>query len=425
MSDLDPPASGIDPDPPQASSWIEIDKEALQHNLRALSHHIGDSILCQVVKGNAYGHGVDPIVPLAEEVGVRHFAAFSAQGAYEAWRQSDGQSRIQIMGQVGREALAWIIGSDIEPWVATEVDLAEMRQEAHRQEKLLRVHVELETGMHRTGLEEEQAFDAIASIVDDEYLHLEGVCSHLAGAEDSRNQQRIDDQKQRYHAFLDRLHDHGIDPGLRHLASSAASLLDPDCHLDLCRIGIASYGHWPTYEVEQRVAMANGGTTPFELQRVLSWHSKVIAVREVPHGHYVGYGQSYEAEGDQRIAVVPVGYSDGFSRALGNTGHVLINGQRCTILGNVNMNMLTVHATHIPEIDPGDPVALIGTQGERRISISSFAESTNMVNYELMSRLADSIPRRVVGRDLPGGCLPEEQEALQERAFEEPVTESA
>ena len=180
------------------------------------------------------------------------------------------------------------------------------------------------------------------------------------------------------------------------MASSAAALLDEDARLDLCRVGIASYGLWPSREVHN--TMQRRGTD-LVLRNVLAWKSRIVACKDVDDGDYVGYGNAYEAEGDTRVAVVGVGYGDGFARALSNQGHVLIRGRRASIVGNVNMNMVQCHIGHIPDACTGDEVVLVGRQEDREISVSSFADFNAVVNYELMARLSHEIPRIVVRSD--------------------------
>jgi alanine racemase len=371
--------------PPASGTWIEIDRNALARNLSELQRMLGDTRLCMVVKGNAYGHGYGAVVPLAEAAGVRHFAVFSAREAAGFLAASDGESRLMVMGHADHRNIPWLLENDVEVWLNDPHDWPLVRKAVRDADKPMRLHVEVETGMNRTGLQEEEAFRVAQEVAEHPGAVLEGVCTHLAGAEDQRNHARIEVQKQRYHA------------NLRHIASSSAAMLQPDARLDLARVGIACYGLWPTREVRQSM---QGRPDAPALCNVLTWKSRVVAVKHVPDGEYVGYGTTYEAEGDTLIAVVAVGYGDGFARDLSNRGHVLIRGKRATIVGNVNMNMVQCHVTHIPDVQAGDEVVLIGRQGSHDISVHSFSDFNMIVNYELMARLSWEIPRRVV--DGPG-----------------------
>ncbi|MGB0651907.1 MAG: alanine racemase [Thermoplasmatota archaeon] len=389
--------------PAVSGTWIEIDAAALRHNLDVLRGELGDATLCMVVKGNAYGHGYRTVVPIAEGQGVRDFAVFSAREAASFYAASDGRSRLQVMGGGDPANLPWLLEkgahiwlNDAADWDALQAAVAETGRTAH-------VHLELETGMNRTGVRPENALPIARAIHEHPDVHLEGVCTHLAGAEDPVNDDRLAAQRLRFAAFEEALRDAGVTWGSSHVASSAAALREPNGHHDLVRMGIACYGLWPSSHVlRARRAL---GDVPV-LRPVLSWKSRVLATRFVADGDYVGYGRSHEAEGDQVVAVVAVGYGclpeiafegDGFSRDLSNRGHVLIRGRRASIMGAVNMNMIQVHATHLPDVACGDEVVLIGAQGDEAISVGSFSDFNNVVNYELMARLSWEIPRIIRG----------------------------
>ncbi len=385
----------VDP-PPAAGSWIEIDAACLESNIVALRRHVAPAELCMVVKGNAYGHGYDAIVPIAEAAGVRRFAVFSAREAHGFLRASDGQSRLMVMGHSAHENLPWLVQRGLEPWLNDPHDWPVLREEIERQQRPTAIHLELETGMNRTGLTPEQALDVARDIHAHPLAQLEGLCTHFAGRESSENDDRIQVQRERFEAVHRALQDERIHVPVRHASSSAAGIMDPQNRYELCRVGIAAYGLWPSLEVYRRM-QAQG--TDLVLRNVLQWKSRIVAIKDVPDGEYVGYGRSYEAEGDTRIAVVGVGYADGFARDLSNRGFVLIRGRRASIVGNVGMNMIQVNVGHIDNAAVGDEVVLIGRQGQREISVSSFADFNSIVNYELMARLSHETPRLVVASE--------------------------
>lgn len=381
--------------PPDAGSWIELDAACLQSNLDALRGHVAPAELCMVLKGNAYGHGYDSMVPIAEASGQRRFAVFSAREAAHFLRASDGKSRLMVMGHTTHGNLGWMVENDLEPWLNDPADWPLLRDEAERQKRPLRVHVEVETGMHRTGLPADQAFAVAQEIAAHPLVELEGLCTHFAGRESSDNDDRVAEQEQRFLDLCARLDAVGVRPRTRHVSSSAAGLMDSGRRFELVRAGIATYGLWPSRQVHDQV---KAGGSELELRNVLQWKSRVVAIKDVPDGAFVGYGKSYEAEGATRIAVVGVGYADGFARDLSNRGHVLIRGRRASIVGAVGMNMIQVHVGHT-DVAIGDEVVLIGRQGEREISVASFADFNSIVNYELMARLSHDLPRNVVHSD--------------------------
>lgn len=375
-------------------SWIELDASALRHNLSVLRSEMAPAALCMVVKANAYGHGYSPMVEMAEAAGQRLFAVFSAREAAGFYRASDGASRLMVMGYTHDEDVSWLLERNAEFWVNDPDDVAKFERHAARTGAVGRVHLEVETGMNRTGVPMERALALANTIAESPHLELQGVCTHLAGAEDRANLPRLSKQRQRFNDFIAAIRSAGLEVEA-HLSSSASAILDEDSRYDLVRTGIACYGHWPSTQVrEQR-------DKKFTLKRVMSWRSVVMSVHDVADGEMVGYGGSFEAEGDTKVAVVPVGYVDGLARDLSNRGHVLIRGRRASIVGPVNMNMMQVHVSHIPGIQPGDEVVLIGTSGDREIGVSSFADFSGSMTYEMMARLSVEIPRIVKGEAPP------------------------
>lgn len=373
-------------------SWIELDAKALRHNLSVLRQEMAPAKLCMVVKANAYGHGYSPMVELAEAAGQRIFSVFSAREAAGFYRASDGNSRLMVMGYNHADDVPWLLQRGAEFWVNDPDDVAKFASHAKEVGTIGHLHLEVETGMNRTGVPLQLALEIAESISTNPHLKLQGVCTHLAGAEDKANLPRLTRQRERFESFIATLKSAGMEPEA-HLSSSASAILDEASRYDLVRTGIACYGHWPSLQVrEQR-------DKKFALKRVMSWKSVVMSVHDVRDGDMVGYGSSFEAEGDTKVAVIPVGYVDGLARDLSNRGHVLIDGRRASIVGPVNMNMMQVHVSHIPDIAPGDEVVLIGSSGDREIGVSSFADFSGSMTYEMMARLSVEIPRIVKGEE--------------------------
>ena len=187
----------------------------------------------------------------------------------------------------------------------------------------------------------------------------------------------------------------GLPPKIRHTACSAAALRYSATKMDMARIGILQYGFFPSKEILIHYLTKNK-EHEFPLRRVISWKSKVMSIKKVKTGEFIGYGTSYLANSDMKIATIPVGYSHGFSRLLSNQGRVLIHGQRVSVVGAVNMNMMSVDITNLEGVKNGDEVVIIGKQGDMEISVASFGDVSNLVNYELLTRLPHDIPRIVV-----------------------------
>jgi alanine racemase len=382
-------------------SWIELDKAAFEKNITFLKDYIGsDAIFSSVIKGNAYGHGITQFVPLAEECGIRHFSVFSSDEARQAIRARNyEESHVMIMGMISNDALGWAIERGVSFFVF-ELDRLEVAaSEARRIGKPARIHLHLETGMNRLGLEQEQFEEAVKIIKKNrKHLQVDGICTHYAGAESVGNYVRIQEQIDNFKNFSDWFTDQGIDVKHRHTACSASALNYPETIMDMVRIGISQYGFWPNREtymnfVKKHPDISKKHKDP--LERVLSWKSHVMSTKKVPAGEFIGYGNTYLTSRDEIIATVPIGYAHGFGRNLTNVGIVLINGKRAPVAGLVNMNLLTVDVTDIPDVSKGDEVVIIGKQGKQEMTVSSFSNMRNNLNYEVLVQIPSSLPRHV------------------------------
>jgi len=379
------------------TSHIEVSKSALQHNLSFLRNFINDNvIISSVVKGNAYGHGIDLFTPLAEECGIDHFSVFSAEEALNVYNSISNKNTIMIMGAVDDYELEWAIQNNIAFFVFELSRLKRAIEIAKKLNKKARVHIEVETGMNRTGFHLKKLSPVIELLKENStYVSFSGLCTHFAGAESIANYYRIKKQRANYLKALKKFEENNLSPIIKHTACSAAALRYPKTQMDMARLGIVQYGFFPNKEVLIEY-LTKKKATENPLKRLITWKSKVMDIKSVKTGEFIGYGTSYLANSDMKIAVIPVGYSNGFSRSLSNSGRVLIKGHRVSVIGIVNMNMITVDVSQVEGIENGDEVVLIGKQGELEIGVSSFSEISNQVNYEMLTRLPSNIPRIVV-----------------------------
>lgn len=383
-------------------SHIELSKSALEQNIRFLKDYIGgDTIFCSVIKGNAYGHGIEQFVPMAEECGIRHFGVFSADEAKKACdAKIKPDSHIMIMGMIENTELDWAIEKDISFYIFELDRLKATIREAKELGKKARIHLHLETGMNRLGLHNSKLKKAIELIkANEEHLSVDGLCTHYAGAESVSNHVRVKKQIENFKIYCKEIEEAGISPKMKHTACSASTLNYPETTMDMVRIGISQYGFWPNREtymnfVKKHEEVEKRHKDP--LKRIMTWKSRVMSTKEVPAGEFVGYGNTYLTSRDQIIATVPIGYSHGFGRNLTNVGIVLVNGERAPVAGLVNMNMLTIDVTDIPQTEKGDEVVIIGRQGDQEMTVASFSEMTNFLNYEVLVRIPNHLPRRVV-----------------------------
>lgn len=377
------------------TSYIELSQSALDTNISFIHELLGETELSAVVKGNAYGHGIDTYCPMLYHSGVRHFSVFSANEAESILACVPKDITVLVMGYLSDNQLEWAIENEVEFFVF-EIDRLEQALEiAKKVNVAARVHIEVETGMNRTGFK----LDVLPELFDfleknQEYLRVNGVCSHLAGAESHANNQRISQQIERFDQVRAELQKLAWLKTKYHLACSAASLQFPQTQLDLARIGILQYGFFPSDEVLAQY-FAKNDTQVNPLKRVISWKTEVMDIREVEANEYVGYGISFLINEKTKIAVLPIGYAHGYARSLSNQGKVLIGNTRYDVIGTVNMNMTIVDVKDGENIKKGDEVVIIGHQGNLEISVSSFSNFSEMVNYEMLTRLPSNITRTI------------------------------
>jgi alanine racemase len=378
------------------SSKIELSKKAIKNNVEFLKSLIGNSVeLSAVVKANAYGHGIIQMVPELEKNGVRYFSVFSSFEAREVRQATTVGSNIMIMGDIAVEDLEWVVENDIECVVYNFNILDALINEAKKQCKKVCIHLELETGMNRHGFRCIQ-WSAVEKELKKsaEHIVLRGISTHFAGAESSANYKRIQDQQSVFMDGLRFFRERDCIPDKVHTSCSAATLAYPEFNHDMVRVGIMLYGLWPSTESKLTYQLKNN-IEASPLNTVLSWKSHVIDVSYVPSGQFVGYGNSYLTETDMKIASVPVGYGYGFNRSLSNSGRVLVNGKRLSVIGIVNMNMFLIDATNI-DLEIGTEVTIIGKNGDQRIDVTHFGNLSEQMNYELLTRLDRHIPRILV-----------------------------
>jgi alanine racemase len=378
------------------SSRIELSLNSLKKNFRFLRKKIGpDAIISSVVKANAFGHGIDTFVPMAEECGIRHFAVASS---FEAWEviqaRTKPDSKVMIMGILYETDLPWVIEHGVEFFVYDFRRLEQAHKVAQELGQKAIIHLEVETGGNRTGLEADAVETAARFLKkNQDTLVFEGFCTHFAGIESLANQFRVQRQLQTFEELYKKVKRIGHLPRLRHTACSAAALAFPETVMDLVRVGTAQYGLWPSPDIYNMHLLETGKPKDAPLQRILSWKTDIMHLKDVKKDEFVGYGTSFQAPRNMRIAVLPIGYSNGYPKSLSNRGEVIIRGKKAKVVGLINMNVFMVDVTHIPEAELQDDVILIGRNGNHSITIKSFAEFTNAINNELVSRLPSAIPR--------------------------------
>jgi len=379
------------------TSYIELSESAIKNNIDFINNFLGDGVtFSSVVKGNAYGHGISSYCPLVYKCGIKHFSVFSAQEALNVTKAlSNHEFTLMIMGEIENDELSWAIEHNIEFYIFEQDRLDATISIAKKLGKKALVHIELETGMNRTGVPQKDIIPTFKKIENNlQYLDVKGICTHYAGAESIANYKRIKDQYNRFKRYQKKLEAFPWLQAKKHSASSSATMRYPNTQMDLVRIGILQYGYFPTQEILVHY-LTTKKLSESPLQRIISWKTRVMDVKTVKAGEFVGYGNAYFTNQTTKIALIPVGYSYGYSRSLSNQGKVLINGARLDVIGTVNMSMLAVDITSAAGVKKGDEVVLIGNQEDAEIAVSSFSDFSHLINYELLTRLPQDIPRIV------------------------------
>ena len=376
------------------TSEIQLISTCLKRNISFIKDQLNPHTeLGAVVKGNAYGHGIEPFVQLLLSQGITCFAVYSTDEARRVKSVITDACRLIIMGDVQQDALGWCIRENVEFYVFNFSRLHAAIQAAEQLQKQAKIHIELETGMYRTGFDESEfpdLFQVLKSSRND--LFLAGLCTHFAGAELNENLPRIKHQAEVFQEFIQVFRANNLIPQTIHACCSAAMIRVPNMQFDLVRVGILLYGFWPSKEMAIEYTALHP-EKPNPLKRVIQWSSQVMSIKHVPAGSWIGYGENFSSQTPMQIALVPVGYTHGYARSLSNVGQVLIQGKKLPVLGLVNMNCISVDATQLSDLSIGDEVILIGKQGEQEVSVASFGERSEQLNYELLTRLPHSIPR--------------------------------
>lgn len=392
-----------------ALTWVEVSAPALHHNvqtLRRLSSHGGPSPkLCVMVKGNAYGHGLLLAARALLEAGV-DWLGTAELSEIEILRRSGIDAPIYNVCYLSPQQAEVAVALDAR-FVVYDPDVVDAAAAAARRlGKRAHLHVKIETGNNRQGLRHDDAVALALRIGRDPNLRLEGLSTHFADVEDTTDHAFARTQLQRFEvccaAVRDGLRADGVaDEGLlTHTSNTAAMMLWPEVCGSLVRFGIGAYGLWPSKETLLSVNMA--GREAAALHPALTWKTVVAQVRDVPTGEFVGYGRTFRTVRDTRVAVLPIGYYDGYDRGLSNLGQVLIHGQRARVIGRVAMNMVTIDVTDCAGVQPGDEVVLIGSQSRPdgrpgdTIRAEELAGWINTIHYEVVTRIAEHVPRQRV-----------------------------
>jgi alanine racemase len=375
---------------PRPLSWIEVDTSAIACNLRKFKGLLSENTkLLAVVKGEAYGHQMIDVARTALEAGSEWLGVFHL-GEVAQLRSAGIDAPVLVLGYVPKED----IKEAVELGARITVSSAETVEAARQVGKPTYLHLKLETGTNRLGLQGEALEKVLAEIKKNGTLILEGAHTHYANIEDTTEHGYAQSQLGRFSELLDEIRKQGFEVPVPHTACTAAAILFPETYFELVRVGIGMYGLWPSKETY--VSALQKGKDPLKLEPAMTWKTIVAQAKEVPAGEYIGYGCTYRTTRKTIIAVLPVGYANGYDRLLSNCGHVLIKGTRAPIRGRVCMNLTMVDVTDIPGVALEDEVVLLGRQGEEQITAEQMASWAQTINYEIVTRADPHAPRKFV-----------------------------
>ena len=369
---------------PLRPAWTEIDLGRLRNNLRFIRRDLPKRVkLLAVVKDEAYGHGALDVARIALEEGAWGLGLSTLEEAM-ALRESGVVAPLLLLGERQEAELPWCVEHDLTVCVNEPHAVRKLARIAAAHGKQAPVHVKIHTGMSRYGVRWDEALPLIEQIIAEKSLLLEGVMTHFSQS-DETDKTFANLQFSRYNEVLKAMAARGISVKLRHTCNSGGFLDLPHAHLDMVRVGILLYGVFPS-SVCRRIP----GIEP-----VMSVKARIAAIQKLKPGEVVGYGMRYTASAERRIAILPIGYGDGFPRVR-NQGGALIHGQRAPLIGGIAMDAIMVDVTDIPEAKMWDEAVIMGRQGNEEITVHDMAKLKNSVSYDVLTNWRLRLRRKSV-----------------------------
>ncbi len=374
-----------------ATTWVEVDLSAIRSNVQAIKAFAQGSALIAVIKADAYGHGA---IPVAEAL-CKEAAMYAVATVEEAAELRTAGVRKPVL--VLRNALAGqaetIVDYQLTAAVYEPTLCNELSCTAQAKGTSINVHLDVDTGMNRGGIWHTEAVDFLKWLTSLEGIEIEGIFTHFATA-DETDKSHTDLQLERFKSVLSTITKLNLRPPIVHAANSAAALTLSDTHFDAVRVGLSLYGVYPSSNVK--------GTSPVSLRPALNWKARIISLRQSMEGEGVSYGRTYMVDQPTWLATLPVGYADGYSRAISNRGEALIGGSKCQQVGSVCMDG-TVFRIDAPKEDRplriGDEAVLIGKQGNLEVAVDQIAEKAGTISYEILTGIGKRVSRTYMNRE--------------------------
>jgi alanine racemase len=390
-------------------TWAEVSLSALRQNFRTVQKHVGANVtVCAVVKADAYGHGAVECSRALEAEGARWLGVTSLDEAIPL-RDSGIRSNILLMtgfwrGEENEIVRLRLTPTVWEPWQIEKLDAAAGKQAVARHP----IHLKIDTGMGRLGVTIQQLPAALAAVVAAKHLVLEGLSTHLASSE-VMDAPSVTEQLRNFDTARRLLREAGVEPVFVHIANTNAIISRKETWANMrrsnakgnsmVRPGIALYGYYLPFQRAGREV--SGGTLRLPLKPILTWKTRILSLRDFGANQPLGYGGSYVTKAPARVAVLPVGYADGYNRQLSNRGRVIVRDHYAPVVGSISMDLTLVDVTGIPGVDVGDEVILLGGSdgGSASMTVDALehARLANSSPYEILCNISKRVPRRYVG----------------------------
>ncbi len=372
--------------PGYRATWAEIDLQAIAHNVRQFSSHLpAETKVMAIVKADGYGHGAIQVAKTALASGAS-FLGVAFLGEAVLLREEGIDVPILVMGYTEPAHMNVAVEKDISVTVFDRETISALEGASRLLGKQGRAHLKVDTGMGRIGIRSDDPLlpELIRYIGASPFLRFEGIFTHYACADEIESPLQ-QEQMERFDKVRRMMDAEKIHPRFVHASNSAASTLFPGTSHSFVRLGISMYGLQPSAEIKEKNLLS--------LRQAFSLKSRLSHVKKVPAGTTISYGATYVAEKEEVIATIPIGYADGYRRSLSNRGMVLIRGERAPVVGRICMDQMMVRVTHIPDVQVGDEVVLIGKQGNQEIDIDEVAGWLDTINYEIPCMIGKRVPR--------------------------------
>jgi alanine racemase len=365
--------------------YAKIDLNSLRYNMESMYRNINpDTKIVAVIKTDAYGHGALPVAEAIEDLPYLWGYAVATVDEAVALIEDGRTKPILILGISFPEQYRDIVKYHIRPAVCDLEVAGELSRIAAETNETVHIHIPIDTGMSRIGYQvTEETADIIEKIAKLPNLEIEGIFTHFARA-DEADKNPTAEQIARFEKLTRMVEDKGIKIPVKHCSNSAGIIEFPEANMNLVRAGITMYGMWPSDEVSR---------DKISLRPVMSLKSHISFIKTLPAGREISYGGTYVTQEAKKIATIPVGYGDGYARSLSNKGYVLIRGRRANICGRVCMDQFMVDVTDFPEVQEGDTVTLLGSDGAESITMEELGSLSGRFNYEFACLINQRVPR--------------------------------